>query len=156
VTTKERDYMLAGILNRIRDITLWLNNSENSYQRLSKFKAPGYVTWAYSDRSQLIRIPASYDVSSRIEVRSADPMTNPYLSFALLIYASLEGINNQLIPPAPMDLNMYKLNSNLVKDIQRLPENLNEAKKIAQESEFVKRYIPKEIIEAYINKKNIG
>lgn len=156
VTTKERDHMMAGILNRIREITLWLNNSENSYQRLSKFKAPGYVTWAYADRSQLIRIPACCDVSSRIEIRSADPMTNPYLSFALLIYASMEGINNQLVPSAPMDMNLYKSNSDMLRDIQRLPDNLNEAKKVASDSEFVRMHMPKEIIEGYIDKKHIG
>ncbi|HOD93279.1 MAG TPA: glutamine synthetase family protein [Clostridia bacterium] len=155
-TTNTRDYMICGILNRIREITLWLNNSENSYQRLSKFKAPGYVTWAYSDRSQLIRIPASIDSLSRIEVRSADPMANPYLSFALLIYASMEGINNRNTPPAPMDMNLYKSNIDTVRSIQKLPDSLNEAKRIASESEFVKRHLPADIIESYINRRTIG
>ena len=154
VTTKERDSMVAGILKRIRDITLFLNNSDNSYQRLSKFKAPGYVTWAFSDRSQLIRIPASAEAASRIELRSPDPLTNPYLTFALLIYSSLEGILQAMTPPDAMDMNLYKTNCDMVKGIERLPDNLNDAKKLASSSEFVDKYIPKQIIEGYLERRN--
>lgn len=154
VTTKERDSMVAGILKRIRDITLFLNNSDNSYQRLSKFKAPGYVTWAFSDRSQLIRIPASAEAASRIELRSPDPLTNPYITFALLIYSSLEGILQAMTPPDAMDMNLYKTNCDMVKGIERLPDNLNDAKKLASSSEFVDKYIPKQIIEGYLERRN--
>ncbi len=154
VTTKERDSMVAGILKRIREITLFLNNSDNSYQRLSKFKAPGYVTWAFSDRSQLIRIPASSEAASRIELRSPDPLTNPYLTFALLIYSSLEGILQAMTPPDAMDINLYKTNCDMVKGIERLPDNLNDAKKLASSSEFVDKYIPKQIIEGYLERRN--
>ncbi|MDD3970768.1 MAG: glutamine synthetase family protein [Clostridia bacterium] len=154
VTTKERDSMVAGILKRIRDITLFLNNSDNSYQRLSKFKAPGYVTWAFSDRSQLIRIPASSEAASRIELRSPDPLTNPYITFALLIYSSLEGILQAMTPPDAMDMNLYKTNCDMVKGIERLPDNLNDAKKLASSSEFVDKYIPKQIIEGYLERRN--
>lgn len=154
VTTKERDSMVAGILKRIRDITLFLNNSDNSYQRLSKFKAPGYVTWAFSDRSQLIRIPASSEAASRIELRSPDPLTNPYITFALLIYSSLEGILQAMTPPDAMDINLYKTNCDMVKGIERLPDNLNDAKKLASSSEFVDKYIPKQIIEGYLERRN--
>ena len=154
VTTKERDYMVAGILKRIREITLFLNNSDNSYQRLSKFKAPGYVTWAFSDRSQLIRIPASAEAASRIELRSPDPLTNPYITFAILIYSSLEGILQAMTPPDAMDMNLYKTNCDMVKGIERLPDNLNDAKKLASSSEFVDKYIPKQIIEGYLERRN--
>jgi len=154
VTTKERDSMVAGILKRIREITLFLNNSDNSYQRLSKFKAPGYVTWAFSDRSQLIRIPASAEAASRIELRSPDPLTNPYITFALLIYSSLEGILQAMTPPDAMDMNLYKTNCDMVKGIERLPDNLNDAKKLASSSEFVDKYIPKQIIEGYLERRN--
>lgn len=154
VTTKERDSMVAGILKRIREITLFLNNSDNSYQRLSKFKAPGYVTWAFSDRSQLIRIPASSEAASRIELRSPDPLTNPYITFALLIYSSLEGILQAMTPPDAMDINLYKTNCDMVKGIERLPDNLNDAKKLASSSEFVDKYIPKQIIEGYLERRN--
>jgi glutamine synthetase len=154
VTTKERDSMVAGILKRIREITLFLNNSDNSYQRLSKFKAPGYVTWAFSDRSQLIRIPASAEAASRIELRSPDPLTNPYITFALLIYSSLEGILQAMTPPDAMDINLYKTNCDMVKGIERLPDNLNDAKKLASSSEFVDKYIPKQIIEGYLERRN--
>jgi len=154
VTTKERDSMVAGILKRIREITLFLNNSDNSYQRLSKFKAPGYVTWAFSDRSQLIRIPASSEAASRIELRSPDPLTNPYITFALLIYSSLEGILQAMTPPDAMDMNLYKTNCDMVKGIERLPDNLNDAKKLASSSEFVDKYIPKQIIEGYLERRN--
>ena len=133
---------------------MFLNNTDNYYQRLSKFKAPGYVTWAYSDRSQLIRIPASTMAASRIELRSADPLANPYIAFALLIYASVDGILKSMVPPAPMDINLYKSNSDMVKGIERLPDNLSDAKRIAAQSEFIDGYLPKQIVDSYVNRKS--
>ena len=83
---------MAGIMKHIRDITLFLNPSEQSYARLGRMEAPRYVSWAVQNRSQLIRIPADPSGRRRIELRSPDPTSNPYLAFALLIRAGLYGI----------------------------------------------------------------
>ena len=77
------DAFMAGIMKHIRDITLFLNPSEQSYARLGRMEAPRYVSWAVQNRSQLIRIPADPSGRRRIELRSPDPTSNPYLAFAL-------------------------------------------------------------------------
>ena len=88
-------YVIAGILDRIADITLFLNPTEASYSRLGNNKAPKYISWSGENRSQLIRIPAATGEYSRAELRSPDPACNPYLAFALLIYAGLDGIERR-------------------------------------------------------------
>ena len=86
--------LTAGVLDKIRELTLFLNPCENSYERLGRDKAPAYATWSEQNRSQLIRIPAAFGEYRRAELRSPDPMANPYLAFALLIYACLNGVEN--------------------------------------------------------------
>ena len=81
--------IIAGILAHIRDMTLFMNPCEESYRRLGHNKAPLYVTWSAENRSQLIRIPAAVGEYRRAELRSADPMANPYIAYALLIYAGM-------------------------------------------------------------------
>ena len=82
-------FVIAGIMNRIRDITVFLNPCEKSFERLGKNKAPKYISWCTENRSQLIRIPAAEKEYRRAELRSPDPMCNPYLAFALIIPAGL-------------------------------------------------------------------
>ena len=92
--------VIAGILEKIEEMTLFLNPCEESYRRLGHDKAPRYVTWSAENRSQLIRIPAAVGEYRRAELRSADPMANPYIAYALLIYAGLYGVENDLyLPP---------------------------------------------------------
>ena len=90
-------YVIAGVLDKICDMTVFLNPCEASYARLGSFKAPRYVSWSSENRSQLIRIPAARGEFKRAELRSADPMANPYIAFALLIEAGLYGIERSLI-----------------------------------------------------------
>ena len=84
--------VITGILANICEMTLFLNPCEESYCRLGHDKAPRYVTWSAENRSQLIRIPAAVGEYRRAELRSADPTANPYLAYALLIYAGMYGI----------------------------------------------------------------
>ena len=84
--------VMAGILEKCAEITLFLNPCEESYRRLGHDKAPRYVTWSDENRSQLIRVPAAVGEQRRAELRSADVTANPYLAYALLIYAGLYGI----------------------------------------------------------------
>lgn len=146
---------MAGILNRIREITLFLNPYTASYERFGKMEAPRYVSWAHQNRSQLIRIPADPSGRKRIELRSPDSGANPYLAFALLIYAGLQGIEEGMEPPLPLDINLYKAEPSVTDKLEKLPENREEAARLARESEFVKRYVPGACLEAYINEKEV-
>lgn len=96
VLGEEAKYMVAGILRRIREISLFLNPLPSSYQRLGAWEAPDTVNWNYGNRSQCIRIPAAQPGSGRMELRSPDPACNPYLAFALIIAAAMEGVHEKL------------------------------------------------------------
>lgn len=142
-------HMIAGIMEHIADMTVFLNPCENSYERLGKNKAPGYVTWSSENRSQLIRIPAADTEHRRAELRSADPAANPYLAFALLIYAGLDGIERRLVPPQATDLNLYAAPMSTLAAYQRLPASLAEAQCTARESKFIRAYLPEAVIRSY-------
>ena len=133
---------MAGILEHIRELTAFLNPTENSYLRLGEKKAPRYITWSPGNRSQLIRIPAAQGEYRRMELRSPDPTANPYLAFALLIYAGLDGIRRELTPPEPMNRNLYTAEESVTAALRQLPATLEEAKQIAAESSFLKEILP--------------
>ena len=90
---KETDFsgMIAGMLERVAEITAFLNPTEDSYRRLGEKKAPGYISWSHQNRSQLVRIPAAIGEYRRAELRSPDPAANPYLAFALLKVPKIAG-----------------------------------------------------------------
>ncbi|MCR5040737.1 MAG: glutamine synthetase family protein [Clostridia bacterium] len=141
--------MIAGLLDRIREITVFLNPTENSYERLGRNKAPGYVTWSKENRSQLVRIPAAEGEYRRIELRSPDPCANPYLAFTLIIRAALYGVENRLALPAPADFNLYAADPDGVSAFRKLPSSLAEARDAAKASSFVRRFVPAPIVDAY-------
>lgn len=142
---------IAGILEKINEITLFLNPLINSYSRFGNFEAPKYISWSHQNRSQLIRIPASKGENSRMELRSPDPSCNPYIALALIIKAGMEGIkkDTKLIPS--YNFNMYE-NKNS-KDFKKLPENLEEAIILSENSDFIKSVIPNKTLEKYISIK---
>ena len=142
-------YMIAGVLEKIKDITVFLNPTENSYKRFGQSKAPYFISWSSENRSQLVRIPAAIGEYRRAELRSPDPTANPYLAFTLLIYAGLYGLKNKLDLPNPVNINLFKAGEDATKDFDRLPGTLAEACKIATESDFIKKYVPAEILEIY-------
>ena len=142
-------FVIAGVMNHIRDITVFLNPCEQSFERLGKNKAPKYVSWCTENRSQLIRIPAAEKEYRRAELRSPDPMCNPYLAFTLIIYAGLEGIEQKTELIEAADFNLYSAKEGEVKDLLLLPKSLDEAKKVAASSDFVKAHLSKELIESY-------
>ena len=142
-------HMLAGIMEYIRDFTVFTNPVEASYDRLGYAKAPKYISWSSENRSQLIRIPAASGEYRRAELRSPDPLTNPYLAYALLIYAGLYGIENKLDLPPAADVNFFKADRSIQRQYRELPDTLQMAKKIASDSEFVAKYLPKSIINIY-------
>lgn len=145
-----RDYtepFLAGVLSHVREITAFLNPTENSYRRLGEHKAPRFITWSPENRSQLVRIPAAKGEYQRIELRSPDPMANPYLAYALLIHAGLDGIRRNLSAPQPVNENLYTADASLTSRLEQLPSTLEEAKQIARSSAFVASILPRQMLD---------
>lgn len=132
---------MAGILAHIKEMTAFLNPTEDSYKRLGEKKAPKYITWSPENRSQLIRIPAAKGEYRRIELRSPDPTANPYIAYALLIMAGLDGIERELTAPEAVNVNLYKADSSVIEPLDRLPASLDEAIAVAEGSDFVRGVI---------------
>lgn len=143
------DYVIAGIMAKIPEMTLFLNPMEESYKRFGTNKAPKYISWSNENRSPLVRIPAATEKYRRAELRSPDPTANAYLAFALVIYAGLYGIRNHIKLPAASDINFFKASPDELSKFRQLPDNLNEARAAAHSSEFIKKYIPDAILEVY-------
>ncbi len=133
---------MAGILAHIKELTAFLNPCEASYKRLGERKAPKYITWSPENRSQLIRIPAAKGEYRRIELRSPDPTANPYIAFALLIQAGLDGIVRGLSLPESTDMDLYSADSLLTDKLDSLPASLSEAVALARSSEFIAGALP--------------
>lgn len=130
-------YAAAGIIDRIRDMTIFLNPTDGSYSRLGQNLAPDRVNWSSAADSELMYIESRRG-KTRVELRSPDASSNPYLVYALLIHAGLYGIENKLSLPEEMD-----------SEALLLPGSRKEAAKLASGSGFVRKYVPKGIICEY-------
>ena len=149
---EEAKYFIAGILERIREITAFLNPNENSYKRLGHFEAPLYIGWSRANRSQLIRIPATSDKSrSRMEIRSPDPSCNQYAALALILAAGFEGIEKKTKLPPELNMDAFHASKDELKNVQTLPKSLSEAVQIACQSEFVKKILPQVTLNAFVD-----
>ena len=144
--------MIAGVLEKVCEMTAFLNPTENSYHRFGNCKAPAYVSWSSENRSQLVRIPAAIDEYRRAELRSPDPTANPYLAFTLMIYAGLYGIENKLELPIVADINLFKADEETLRKFKRLPRTFEEACKLALGSEFIRQHIPAAVLDIYCGK----
>ena len=142
-------WAIAGILDKINEITIFMNPSEQSYARLGAYKAPGYITWSMENRSQLIRIPAANGEFKRAELRSPDPSCNPYLAYTMLIYAGLYGIANKLVLPPPTNINLFTADAGTLATYRKLPARRSEAAAKCSDSEFVRECLPESLIQAY-------
>lgn len=135
---QEQNQFIAGILNRIYDISLLLNPISNSYLRIGQMNAPKYIMWSTTNKDLTLRI----NMEDRIIIRSADNSCNPYLAYALILKAGLAGVENQ-----------EELKAVAKKHAKVLPANMEEAIKAFKESEFVKANLPISIIDTYISEK---
>lgn len=138
---------MAGILEHIADMTLFLNPSTNSYQRFGCFDAPQYISWAKGNRSQLARVPFAEQDSTRLELRSPDPLCNPYIALTLLVRAGLEGIKNKAVLREAANFDIAAASGETRSRFATLPQNLGQAIKAAQSSVFVGRHLPASILE---------
>jgi len=146
---RNRNAVMAGILRRIGELTLLLNPTDASYRRLGSHKAPKYITWSRDNRSMLIRIPAAFGEYQRMELRSPDCTANPYLAFALLIWAGLEGIADQTPLPEEYSGNLYTAGQKELDRLQTLPLSRNAAIRQARESAFLRAHLPQAMIDFY-------
>ena len=149
---------IAGVLKHIKEICPITNPLVNSYKRLvPDYEAPVYIAWSAKNRSPLIRVPSARGEGTRIEFRSPDPSSNPYLVLACLLLAGLEGIKNNLEPPKCIDKNIFDLSREERKreHIENLPESLHEAIAYMQKSDLVKEALGKNTFEYYIKAKEV-
>lgn len=138
--SKDARHYMAGILKHARAYTAITNPTVNSYKRLVPgYEAPCYVAWSSSNRSPMVRIPASRGLSTRIEVRHPDPAANPYLALAVMLKAGLDGIKNELPLGAPVDRNIYVMTEEelIEEGIPSLPANLKDSLDEMLRSELV-------------------
>lgn len=152
---------LAGLMLHAPEITAVTNQWVNSYKRLVPgYEAPVYVSWARRNRSAMIRVPMykpGKEAATRIEFRSPDPACNPYLSFALMLGAGLEGIEKGYELPAPVEEDIFEMNSarRAERGIKELPGNLYAAILEAEKSELVKKVLGDHVFNKFIENKKI-
>jgi glutamine synthetase len=148
---------LGGILRYIKNITLVLNQWVNSYKRLVVgYEAPVYISWGRANRSALVRVPAFKKPSSaRIELRSPDPATNPYLAFAAILHVGLKGIEEGIEPPEPVEMDIYHMDEETRKKlrIDSLPSSLKEAVDMALENRILEDVLGKSLFEKIVENK---
>lgn len=150
-------YAVGGILKHVKSITAITNPVVNSYKRLVPgYEAPVYLAWSLANRSALVRVPAKRGISTRVELRSPDPSCNPYLAFAAILEAALDGIKNKIDPPAPVESNIYKLTTKERKKqrIDSLPGSLYEALELMDKSLVAKAALGDHIFNEFMTAKN--
>ena len=128
--SKDAHYFIGGLIKHASAYTAICNPLVNSYKRLVEgYEAPVYIAWSERNRSPLIRIPSSRGNSTRIELRSVDPSANPYLALAVILQAGLDGIENKIEPPMPIDRNIYTMTpeERMAEGVFDLPSSLSEA-----------------------------
>jgi glutamine synthetase len=152
---------LAGLLRHAPEITLVTNQWVNSYKRLvPDYEAPVYTTWARRNRADLIRVPdyrPGKEAATRIEYRAPDPACNPYLAFAMMLAAGLEGIEREYPLPPPTEDNVYELSpeERERRGIRSLPGSLKEAIEAFAGSELARKTLGPHVFESLLRNKTI-
>jgi len=154
-------HFIGGLLSHAKEITAVTCQWVNSYKRLVPgYEAPVYISWARRNRSDLIRVPMykpGKELATRIEYRSPDPAVNPYLAFAVMLAAGIDGIRNGIEPPEPVEKNVYEMSEEERRSygIGCLPGSLIEAIYVAQESRVVKEALGEHTFKQFIDNKLI-
>ncbi|MDO4634373.1 MAG: type I glutamate--ammonia ligase [Streptococcus sp.] len=151
-------HFLGGLMKHAYNYTAIINPTVNSYKRLVPgYEAPVYVAWAGRNRSPLIRVPASRGMGTRLELRSVDPTANPYLALAVLLSSGLDGIENKIEAPAPVETNIYAMSAEErhAAGIIDLPSTLHNALKALQTDEVVKDALGEHIYTNFLEAKRI-
>ena len=154
--SKEGYWFIGGIMKHIAAITAIANPLVNSYKRLVPgYEAPVYIAWSMRNRSPLIRIPAQTGTTQRIELRSPDSATNPYLAIAVCLAAGLDGIRNQIEPPASVEGNIFAMSEEEREKagIKYLPTSLAEAIDGLEQDVLIREVLGEHISRKYIEAK---
>ena len=154
--SKEAYYFIGGIIKHMKAITVIMNPLVNSYKRLVPgYEAPCYIAWSATNRSPLIRIPASRGQETRVELRNPDPAANPYLALAVCLAAGLDGIKKEIEPPAEVPENIYELDDDEreSRGIESLPADLHDAIGELKKYAFIQEVLGQHITNKYIEAK---
>jgi glutamine synthetase len=149
---------MGGLMKHARGLTAICNPLVNSYKRLVPgYEAPVYVAWSERNRSPLIRVPAARGDGTRIELRSPDPSCNPYLAMAVMLTCGLDGVENQIMPPDPVNRNIYAmtLKERQAYQIGVLPGNLEEALDALRADTVVQEALGDHIVDRFVEAKEI-
>ncbi|WP_448874920.1 type I glutamate--ammonia ligase [Desulfobulbus propionicus] len=147
---------IAGIMKNARGFAAITNPLVNSYKRLvAGYEAPVYIAWSASNRSALIRIPASRGLGTRTEVRCPDPSCNPYLAFAMMLCSGLDGIKNNLPTPPATNVDIFEMSAaeKVEAGIASLPANLHEALQELKVNPIARQALGDHILEKYLEGK---
>ncbi len=154
--SKTARYYIGGLIEHAKGIAAICNPTINSYKRLVPgYEAPTNITWSRSNRSAFIRIPDSRGEGTRVELRTPDPTANPYLVFAVMLRAGLDGIKNKIEPPSECSENLYNMTE---KDknsfsIEKYPRDLFEALEYMKQDELVKDTLGQHAFNVFYNTK---
>jgi glutamine synthetase len=152
---------VAGLLHHAREICAVTNQWVNSYKRLvSGYEAPVHICWAHRNRSALVRVPMykpGKEKATRVELRSPDPACNPYLAFSVMLAAGLDGIRRGLELPPDVTDNIYEMSEEerTTLGIEQLPESLNEAVNVMDQSDLVREALGDQVFEWFIRNKRM-
>lgn len=154
-------YFIGGLLEHAKALTAVCCPTVNSYKRLVPgFEAPIYIMWSRRNRSALVRVPVyfrgrEFAASKRVEFRSADPSCNPYLAFACIMMAGLDGVKKKMDPGDPVDEDVYELTAERRRalGIDELPTTLKDALECMKSDEVIHRTLGSHIFDAFIEYK---
>ena len=157
--SEEGKSYIAGLLTHASEMCVIFAQWVNSYKRLVPgYEAPVYKAWSRRNRSALVRVPMYHpgqEKATRCEFRSPDPACNPYLTFAIMLHAGLDGIEKGYKLTEPMEMNLYDLSDSERKElgIEMLPESLGHAVAIAEDSELLKKALGEHVFNRLIELK---
>jgi glutamine synthetase len=149
---------IGGLMEHAQAYTAVVCSTVNSYKRLVPgYEAPVFVAWSERNRSPLVRVPAFRGPDTRVELRSPDPAGNPYLTLAVTLGAGLDGISRGVLPPRPVDRNLYRMDARerARLGIADLPRDLGRALELAEKSMLVRQVLGDHIMERFLEAKGI-
>ena len=156
--SKEAYHYIGGLLEHAPALAAITNPTINSYKRLVPgYEAPVYLSWSTANRSALVRIPDTREEGTRVELRNPDPAANPYLSFAVMLKAGLDGIKKEIEPPAEVLANIYDMSKDEreEKGIKSLPLNIKEAVEALKEDEVIQEALGEHVYKHFVEAKEV-
>ena len=154
--SREAYYFIGGLMKHMKAVSFITNPIVNSYKRLVPgYEAPVYIAWSAKNRTPLLRIPAVKGTSARVELRSPDPTANPYLAFAVCLAAGMEGVRQEILPPASIDCNIFEMTDEQREraGIEKLPGSLLEAAGEFKKDPYIQSVLGEELSRKLIQAK---